>query len=1557
MLFVASLILAVTVVGSIAAAAPGQTQAIDPGAWTWGPSPHPGPQTSSATTSAAQSGPAGRTLTGPTGNQVVVGQSSKNDTSASLRTMATPFTPSTQKQQVFPVLPLPGSTTTERNAGPTVGHVQTKLAAPKMPGTLLNFEGIDFPGVNCDCAPPDTNGAVGATQYVQIVNTGLEVFDKSTGNPLMGGPVSIESIWSGFGGVCQNNGEGDPDVLYDKLASRWVVSQFAGTAQPTHECVAVSTSSDATGTWNRYDFDLGSTFGNNFYDYPKVSTWPDAYYMSTNVFNAAGTAFLGPQPFALDRTSMLNGTPATIISTGILSPSDDQLMPADFDGSVLPPAGAPNPYTEIGTNPTWKLWRFHADFTNPSNSTFTLGGTLTPDPFNVICGGTGGACVPQAGVSDVLDTLGDRSMFRNDYRRLPNGQEALVGNMTVDSNGVAGIRWWQIDNATSGSPGFVQQSTYQPDNTYRWMGSAAMDASGDIAVGFSASSSSIHPEIRYAGRLAGDPPNTLNQGEATLFSGTGSQTDTNSRWGDYSDLTVDPSDDCTFWYTNEYYTTNSSFNWHTRIGNFKFPSCTSGPSGTLAGTVTDASNGNPLAGATVDASQGGQSFGSTTTDSNGDYSLALPVGTYDVTYSDFGYATDTESGVQITDGTTTTKNVALQPSPSVTLSGNVTDGSGHGWPLYARIDVAGDPASPFFTDPITGHYSIQLPANATYDVTFTSKVQGYQPDEQSIVVGGSDTTQNVQLSVSPDCSAPGYQQNTALQENFDGGGFPPPNWNVTDPLGNGQVWQLNDPEGQPNNTGGTGNFADINSDFYGFGSSQDTSLVSPTLDLSNSPAPKLTFRNDYFGFPGQVGDVDVSTDGGTTWTNVWQHTSDSVRGPDLETVNLPQAANQANVKLRFHFTASFGFWWEVDDVSVTKGSCAVIPGGLVEGNVSDLTTGNAINGAKVVSNDAPSDNATTAAVPDDPNNPGGFYILFSTLTGSHSFTASASQHSSDTETANVAANGTVRRDFKLGSGHLVITPSSVSSTQVLGSTTTQTLNFKNDGTGSANVQLNEQGGGFQILHAQGAPLTNIRLPSGEDGGGGADPGWLGDHTNDGAPPVDAGAPKDPTWATIANYPTAVMDNGCDFINGKEYCVGGINGSLSITNQGFVYDQGTNAWTPIANMANAREKPGVAAVNGKLYVSGGWDTNGTPIAATEVYDPASNSWSTVAPNPSPAAAPGVAVANGKIYFVGGCADGACTASNKVEVYDPSSNTWSSAANYPTGDSWEGCGGVNGKVYCAGGINGSTTYNTGNVYDPSSDSWSPIANLPTDLWGGVSGAPTGELVISGGVINQSTTVTNEGFAYTPSSDSWSAIPNAQFPRYRAGGGCGYYKIGGSSGGFSPTADSEVLGPGLDQCGTTDVPWLSESPTKFTVPAGATVSVTVALTATTADGVTQPGTYTAQILVNADTPQTISPIGVTMNVTPPKSWGKLQGTVTGTDCNNVTKGLSAVVFADGSGSGFSWTAKTDKNGNYAFWGPKDTYDLIATANGWIAQTKSAKIQQGKTTTVNFNLRPTGC
>ena len=504
------------------------------------------------------------------GGAIVTGHSVKNDTSPFLREIPpAPLRP--QKEHM--AMPRLGVSATHLDAPDPV--VQRSLGPLAMPGTILNFDGIPFPGVACNCAPPDTNGEVGTTQYVQMVNEGLQVFNKTTGASVLG-PIGITTVWSGFGGVCEFNGAGDPIVLFDQLASRWIISQFAGTSVPTDECIAVSTSDDATGAFHRYDFHLGT----NFFDYPKLGVWPDAYYMGMNVFNTAGTFFLGPQPFAFDRAAMLVGAAATFVTFSPLSTGLGMLMPADLDGSILPPAGAPNPWMGAA-GATWPVYRFHVDFVTPASSTFTLATSLTPAAYSELCPTTR-SCVPQLGTTAGLDGIGELPMFRLAYRRFGDGHEALVGNLSVSSGGVAGIRWWEINNATSGTPSFVQESTYQPDTTWRWLGSIAMDTSGDIAMGFSASSGSINPQIRYAGRLRTDPTSTLAQGEATLFAGTGSQTGTGNRWGDYSDLTVDPVDDCTFWYTNEYYATTGSFNWKTRIGNFKFPSCSKAPDFSLS---------------------------------------------------------------------------------------------------------------------------------------------------------------------------------------------------------------------------------------------------------------------------------------------------------------------------------------------------------------------------------------------------------------------------------------------------------------------------------------------------------------------------------------------------------------------------------------------------------------------------------------------------------------------------------------------------------------------------------------------------------------------------------------------------------------------------------------------------------------------------------------------------------------------------------------------------------------------------------------------------------------
>jgi hypothetical protein len=447
--------------------------------------------------------------------------------------------------------------------------------APSIPAPILSFDGIPFPGVICNCAPPDTNGEVGQTQYVQIVNEGYQVFDKTTGNSIFG-PASIESIWTGMGGVCETSGNGDPVVLYDQIANRWLISQFANGLHD--ECVAVSTTNDATGTYARYDFSLGT---NALFDYPHLSVWPDAYYMTMNVFNSSGTVYLGPQAFAFDRDKMLAGLPATMITFPTLGPTFPPWLPSDLDGSTLPPAGAPNSLVLWPDTNTYRVYHFHVDFAVPANSTLTFFGESPAAAFTQICPFTR-ACVPELGQSSAnwLDSLGDRLMFRLAYRNFGD-HESVVGNFTVNASGVAGIRWFEVRGVTAGPVTTFQESTYSPDTTWRWMGSIAMDQEGDMALGFSASSSTIFPQVRYTGRLVDDPLNTLPQGEGHIIDGTGAQTDTVNRWGDYSDMTIDPVDDCTFWYTQEYYDTTSSFNWRTRIGNFKFDTCGGGGGGEI----------------------------------------------------------------------------------------------------------------------------------------------------------------------------------------------------------------------------------------------------------------------------------------------------------------------------------------------------------------------------------------------------------------------------------------------------------------------------------------------------------------------------------------------------------------------------------------------------------------------------------------------------------------------------------------------------------------------------------------------------------------------------------------------------------------------------------------------------------------------------------------------------------------------------------------------------------------------------------------------------------------
>ncbi|HYL35905.1 MAG TPA: hypothetical protein VEV17_08345, partial [Bryobacteraceae bacterium] len=455
--------------------------------------------------------------------------------------------------------------------------VQTS-AGPLVSSTNgLTFAGVGYGdyGFFPNAAPPDTEGTVGATQYVQWVNESFAVFDKTSGAILPGFPKPGNTLWSGFGGGCETNNDGDPIVQYDKLANRWIFTQFSVSTLPYTQCVAVSTTSDATGSYNRYAFSYGDI---QFPDYPKLAVWPDAYYISFNIFNN-GSSFAGAKVCAYDRASMLNGAAATQ-QCFQLSTSFGGLLPSDLDGPANPPpAGSPNFFLAFGSN-SLDLWKFHVDWVNTANTTLTGPTGIGVAAFSPACGG--GTCIPQSGTSEKLDSLGDRLMYRLAYRHFPDGHEALVVNHSVTTgSGNVGVRWYELRNPAggtmaSGTPVVYQQGTFAPDSNYRWMGSVAMDQSGNIALGYSVSSSAMNPAIRFTGRAPTDTLGTM-QAENVILNGTGSQLQNLSRWGDYSAMTVDPVDDCTFWYTNEYLKSSGTFNWSTWIASFKLTGCGAPP--------------------------------------------------------------------------------------------------------------------------------------------------------------------------------------------------------------------------------------------------------------------------------------------------------------------------------------------------------------------------------------------------------------------------------------------------------------------------------------------------------------------------------------------------------------------------------------------------------------------------------------------------------------------------------------------------------------------------------------------------------------------------------------------------------------------------------------------------------------------------------------------------------------------------------------------------------------------------------------------------------------------
>ena len=512
---------------------------------------------------------------------------------------------------------------------------QILAPTPKMPAPSLTFDGMSSAQSGCGCLPPDSNGDVGPNHYVNAVNSSIKIFDKA-GNPLNGvNGTTFNSFFAALGpatpcGLSQN--KGDPFVLYDHLADRWVVTDFAFPGGlpgvgPFYECIGVSQSPDpVAGPWVLYAIQHDPSNITWIGDYPKMAMWntggspaQNAYYLTVNLFDGPTLAFEGVRVFALDRASMLAGGAANAIAFNIPPAGlgdSYSLVPAGFRTGAAPPAGRDEFLISVDSPASGGVtltqvhgWKFHVDFGTPANSTLGIGVNHTPNANVTVAGfvdafTTTTILVPQNGTTQKLDTLGDKIMTPLVYQNR-SGVESLWASQTVILNYPAGptaVRWYQFDVTGGNFPAtpLQQQSwTNGNDGLWRWMPSIAADQNGNMAIGYSTSSATQEPSIRYAGRMPTDALNDLGQGEAVMIAGGGHQTHSSGRWGDYSMLSIDPSDSVSFWHVGEYYPVTASASWFTRIGKFQFPAApTPTPTATFTPTATATATATPTSTAT-----------------------------------------------------------------------------------------------------------------------------------------------------------------------------------------------------------------------------------------------------------------------------------------------------------------------------------------------------------------------------------------------------------------------------------------------------------------------------------------------------------------------------------------------------------------------------------------------------------------------------------------------------------------------------------------------------------------------------------------------------------------------------------------------------------------------------------------------------------------------------------------------------------------------------------------------------------------------------------------------
>ncbi|HEY6213978.1 MAG TPA: carboxypeptidase-like regulatory domain-containing protein, partial [Vicinamibacterales bacterium] len=661
-----------------------------------------------------------------------------------------------------------------------------------------NFAGLDYANWGAG-HPPDTNGDVGPTYYIQTINTSIGIFDKSNGNRVAAFTFNSFMSQGNFGNLCDTDNFGDPVVVYDSFEDRWIITDFAFKLDASQnvinppgsfQCFAVSMNGDpVSGGWNYYSINTTGGLG----DYPKFGIWPDGLYMSANMFDyAASGSFQDTRLYAFNKAQMYAGSPTVKVVSFDLPTTQFTVLPANARLQTgTPPSGSPNYFASVWQFlNSMQIWKFHVDWNNiPLSSVtgpFDTTMTFWWEQFNR--SSTSTAPTP----ANFLDTLYPRLMVQNQYSRI-GGVESLwtshtvgAGNPTSNlTSAQSAIRYYQV-NVTGGSVAATtpQSWTYSPDATiYRYMPSVAVNRAGDMAIGYTTSNATTNPGIKYAGRLAGDAANSITLTEQLLFQGTGSQSGTCggtcTRWGDYSAMTLDP-DGCTFWYTNEYYAANG-LAFLTRIGSFIYPSCTKvGAGGTIAGTVTATSGGAPISGAIV-------TLGSrtTTADASGNYSFnAIPAGTYPTLTASYpGYTASSVSSVPVTDGGTTTRNFSLNGGSSGSCAVDTTQADFNAG-VQTNVDVTTTPgnvvlAKPDLLDQSNSNVTASgfgISTTSWAGQTFTPAISGklVRADIELFCNGCSTNSSNVTVSIRATTGATpvptGADLATATLPGFNDGG-------------------------------------------------------------------------------------------------------------------------------------------------------------------------------------------------------------------------------------------------------------------------------------------------------------------------------------------------------------------------------------------------------------------------------------------------------------------------------------------------------------------------------------------------------------------------------------------------------------------------------------------------------------------------------------------------------------------------------------------------------------------------------------------------------------------